>query len=718
MCKRLLLCGFLAVGALSASGVPAGASRAFENLPAWFEPNLGQAGSEVRYLARGAGYTLTLEQAGAALSLIDGAQAARLRIDLAGGNAAPVVEALDRQPARTNYLVGGRPDRWRTGVPHFARVRYHNAYPGIDVVYYGTGKQLEYDFVVAPGADPSKIRVGFRGADSTRVDKDGSLVLTLGNRQVVQPPPVAYQEMSGGRRPVRAKYVLARGGEVRFNLGRYDRKAPLIIDPVLVYAGYFGGSVYDTVTGVAPDPDGSIWLTGTTFSPVALPEQNEPYLAELAGKYDVFIAKARLEPWGGLTLLYWTYLGGTDMEYGGQIALGPDGMVYVTGATTSFDFPVTASAFSSQLGGAQNIGKVYNQDAFLAKINPASEAGSDSLVFSSYIGGQKVEAPTAMVLAPDSTVLVGGYTASTDIDPMPLPTVQMSNRGGTDGFLVWIDPNGSAGETMKYATYFGGENMDAITGVAIDNRGSIFISGYTLSEDLPVTEQAYQTSLDSLGRAFVAKLDMEFQGLDALVYSTYLGGSVLDVAQSMAMDAAGGVWLAGYTLSPDFPVTPNAFQTVFAGGATDVFLMRLDPKLPRSEAITYSTYFGGSGADLCYVMTLMGDGRIALGGYTLSSDLPLFGAPALGQSRSLMADAFVAILDPAVPGSGALSFGTLYGSVNNDVTLALAPDAAGNLYAAGYTMSKGLATTDGSGKPSPGGSTSGFLLKLDKQPGE
>ncbi|HSW48669.1 MAG TPA: hypothetical protein VLH09_00775 [Bryobacteraceae bacterium] len=687
-------------------------------MPAWFEPNRGQAGAEVRYLARGAGYTLALEQAGAALSLVDGAQAAKLRIDLAGGNEEPLLEALERQPAHTNYLVGNRPDRWRTGVPHFARVRYKDAYPGIDVVYYGSGKQLEYDFVVAPGADPSKIRVRFRGADSTRVDKDGSLVLALGRRQVVQPPPVAYQETGGSRRPVAAKYVLARNGEVRFDLGRYDRKAPLVIDPILVYAGYFGGSVYDAVTGVAPDPDGSIWLTGTTFSPVTLPEQNEPYLAELMGKYDVFIAKARVEAWGGLTLLYWTYLGGTDMEYGGQIALGSDGMVYVTGATTSFDFPVSANAFSSKLGSAKNTGGVYNQDAFLAKINPASETGADSLVFSSFIGGQKLEAPTAMALAPDGTVLVGGYTTSTDIDPLPLPTVQMSNRGGTDGFIVKIDPNGSSGETMKYATYFGGEGTDVVTGVAADSQGAICFSGYTLSEDFPVTEEAYQASLDSLGRAFVAKLDLSFQGLDALVYGTYLGGSVLDVPQSMKMDAAGGVWLAGYTMSPDFPVTPNAFRTSFAGGATDVFLTRLDLKLPRSEAVTYSTYFGGSGTDVCYVLTLMGGGKVALGGYTLSGDLPLFGAPASGQSRSLMADAFVTILDPAIPGSGALSFGTLYGSVNNDVALALAEDKAGNLYAAGYTMSKGLTTTDGSGKPSPFGSTSGFLLKLDKQPGE
>ena len=476
--------------------------------------------------------------------------------------------------------------------------------------------------------------------------------------------------------------------------------------------------MYDVPTGIARDPDGSIWLTGTTFSPIGLPEQNEPYLGELKGGYDVFLAKLRVPASGAPTLLYWTYLGGTDQEYGGQIAVGPDGMVYVTGSTVSFDYPVTDSAFSKELGGAKNTGEVYNQDAFLVKINPASETGTESLVFSSYIGGTKLEVPTALSLAPDGTVLVAGYTTSGDIDPMLLPTVQQSNRGGTDGFVVKVDPSGAAGETLKYSSYFGGNGTDAVFGVGADAKGAIYLSGYSFSDDLPIAGDAYQGSLDAPGRAFLTKFDLSLTGLDALVYSSYFGGSVLDIAQAMQMDAEGGLWIAGYTLSQDFPVTPNAFRTVFSGGATDAFLMRLDLSLPRDQVITYSTYFGGTGTDVCYDLTLLGAGKVVLAGYTFSSDLPLFGAPASGQSRNLMADAFVAILDTAIPGSGALSFGTYFGGVNQDVALALAADPDGNLYAAGYTQSKGLSTTDGSEKQSPFGSTSGFLLRLDKQPGE
>jgi hypothetical protein len=715
---RALLCGFIVFGTLLASGAAPPALRTLESLPAWFEPNRGIAGAEVIYLSRGAGYTLLLERSAAVLSLADGSQSARLRLNLAGGNPKPVVEALDLQPARTNYLIGNRPDRWKTDVPHFGRVRYRDAYPGIDVVYYGSGRKLEYDFVVAPGADPSCIRVRFNGADSVRVAKDGSLVFALGERQVVQPRPVVYQETAVGRRAVDAGYMLARNGEVRFRLGRYDRKAPLVIDPILVYAGYFGGSGYDVPTGIARDPDGSIWLTGTTFSPIELPAQNEPYQSELKGGYDIFLAKLRVGPSSAPTLLYWTYLGGTSQDYGGQIAVGANGAVYVTGATVSFDFPVTSNAFSSKLGGAKNAGDVFNQDAILAVINPASETGADSLVFSSFMGGSNLDAPTAMSLAPDGTVLVGGYTNSTDIDPMPIPTVQVSNRGGTDGFVVKVDPGAGAGGTLKYATYFGGSSTDAITGVGADSSGAIYLAGYSLSEDLPVAGDSYQASLDGPGRAFVTKLDLNREGLDALVYSTYVGGSGLDVALAMQMDAAGGIWLAGYTLSQDFPVTPNAFRTVFSGGVTDVFLIRLDLALPRDRVITYSTYFGGSGTDVCYDLALLGSGKVALAGYTFSNDLPLLGAPASGLSRSMMADAFVAILDTAIPGTGALSFGTYFGGVNQDVAHALAADPAGNLYAAGYTLSKGLPTTDGSQKQSPPGSTSGFLLRLDKQPGE
>ncbi len=721
---RVLFCGLTVFGALPAlAAAPAAlslpaAARALESVPAWFEPNPGLLGPEVKYLSRGTGYTLLLEETGAVLSLAGESTSATLRIGLAGSSPKPVIEALDPLAAHTNYLLGNQRAEWKPDVPHFGRVRYRNAYPGIDVVYLGAGRQLEYDFVVSPGANPDSIRVRFSGADSIRVDQSGSLVLALGGREIRQPKPVLYQETDGVRAPVEGRYVMARNHEVRFAIGEYNRKAPLVIDPVLVYAGYFGGATYDVPTGIAYDPDGSVWLTGTTFSAIELPVQNEPYAGTQVGKYDIFIAKLSIPSFGTPTLLYYTYIGGTDQDYGGQILVDHEGMVTITGSTVSFDFPVTDNAFSSQLGGAQNTDSVFNQDGVVVRINPASISGADSLVFSSYFGGTGSETPTALAFAPDGTLLVVGYTASIDIDPIVSPTLQPYNRGGWDAFLYAIDPYGAAGETLKFNTYFGGDSTDVATGVAADSSGAVYISGYTYSDDLPIAGDSYQGTLDSPGRAFLAKLDLTQTGLDTLVYATYLGGSVLDVAEAMKIDDAGGVWLAGYTLSPDFPVTPNAFHPVFSGGVTDVFVTRLDLSLPRDQAITYSTYFGGAGTDICYDLALLGAGKVAIGGYTLSNNLPVPGAPAAGQSRKALADAFVAVLDTSRTGPDALSYSMYFGGGNNDVATKLSADPAGNLYAIGYSLSKDLPVTDGSRKQSPFGSTSGFLLRLDKSPGE
>jgi len=246
----------------------------------------------------------------------------------------------------------------------------------------------------------------------------------------------------------------------------------------------------------------------------------------------------------------------------------------------------------------------------------------------------------------------------------------------------------------------------------------VYISGYTLSDDLPIAGDSYQSALSAPGNAFLAKLDLTKTGLDTLVYATYLGGSEWDVAETMKIDESGGIWLAGYTLSPNFPVTPNAFRPAYAGGATDAFVTRLDLSLPRNQVITYSTFFGGAGADICYDLGLLGAGKVALVGYTLSGDLPVLGAPASGLSRKSLADAFVAVLDTTRAGSDALSYSAYFGGGNNDVAVKVLADPAGSLYAIGYSLSKDLPVSNGSQKLSPSGSTSGFLLRLDRMPGE
>jgi hypothetical protein len=271
---------------------------------------------------------------------------------------------------------------------------------------------------------------------------------------------------------------------------------------------------------------------------------------------------------------------------------------------------------------------------------------------------------------------------------------------------------------LKFNTFFGGTSTDVATGLAVDASGMVYLSGYTLSEDFPVFGDNIQNYLRGFCNLFVAKLDLTKTGLGIMVYSSYLGGSGLDIAESMALDSAGGLWLTGYTTSNDFPVTLNAYQAGYAGGASDVFLTRVDLSKSGSQAITYSTYFGGSGTDVAYSVAPVAPGKVAVAGYSMSNDLPLAGALPVNQRRSLMADAFVAILDSTQLGSAALPYSTYFGATNNDVALQVTAAPSGGLYVTGYSGSRNLPTTDGSQKLSPFGSTSGFLLRVDPLPGE
>ncbi len=713
----LLFCGLIVIGisvmwAAPAAPSLAAAGAALQGVPPWFEPNLGLYGANVKYYSRGAGYSVVLDKSGAVLSFADGAARAQMRLALAGGNPRPGVQAAGRLPGRTNYLLGNQPGKWKGDVPHYARVHYSNVYPGIDVTYFGSGRRLEYDFIVSPGVDPGLIRMRFEGADYLRLDREGSLRVGIGGRELVQPKPVVYQEKAGRRQTIEGRYTVARNREVRFAVGRYDRETPLVIDPVLVYAGYVGGTTYDVPTGMSVDRDGNVWLVGTTSSAIELPEQNQPHTSALVGNYDIFVAKLGIPSSGPAKLLYFGYLGGIGNDWGGQIALDADGNVYLTGSTVSTDFPKTANAMQEKLGGPGNTASDFNQDAVAVKLNPAA-SGTDSLVFSTFIGGSKTETPTALALDRDRMMLVAGYTSSIDISPMVADGLQPANRGGYDAFLFKIDPNAAAGQALKFNTYFGGNSTEVATGMAIDASGAVYLCGYSYSEqDLPVAGGALPSNLGLGGDGFIVKLDLTKPGLDKLVYASYLGGAGLDIPLAMTLDASGGVWLTGYTTSKDFPVTPDAFQ-MQTGGASDVFLARLDLTVP---SITYSTYFGGASTDIAYSLALAGPGQPVIAGYSYSNNLPLKGALPAGEKRIFGADAFVAILDTALAGADALAYSTYFGGGGNDVATAIVPLPSGSIYVSGYSSSRNLPVTDGSAKPSPSGSTSGFLLRLDQLP--
>jgi hypothetical protein len=316
-------------------------------------------------------------------------------------------------------------------------------------------------------------------------------------------------------------------------------------------------------------------------------------------------------------------------------------------------------------------------------------------------------------------MLVAGYTNSTQLTGIPSDTLQASSQGGYEVMLFQIDPAAAKGQTLLFGTFLGGGSTDVATGVASDAAGAIYLSGYTMSGNFPIAGDSYQGGLNSASNLFVAKIDPSLSGLDRLVYSTYLGGSGVDVATAMRLDQSGGVWLTGYTTSEDFPVTSGAYQTKFGGGIANAFLARLDPSRPAAQALTYSTYLGGSGTDVAYGLALFEGGQVALAGYTESDDFPVKGALSTGQARVVGADAFVTVLDPAVAGTGALLYSTYFGgSSATDVASRIALSPTGSIFVSGYTGSVDLPITDGSSRTTPSGSTTGFLLRLDPLAGE
>jgi hypothetical protein len=717
--KHVFSLGLTLFGAacgLSAAARPAdaGAAGALRSIPAWFEPNQGLSGGEVQYYSRGAGYTLSMKESGAVLTLSDGSATASMRISLAGGNARPVLEARDPLPGRTDYILGNRPGAWKHSVPHFGQIRYRQAYPGVDLVYYSAGRDLEYDFVVSPGADTRRIRLRFEGAQSVRLDESGALVIGLGGREIRQPRPLAYQETQGRRTEVEAGYVIEGNRDVLLALGRHDRSRTLVIDPILAYAGYFGGDVYDVPTGLAVDGGGNVWLTGTTLSIVTPPDGTAPYQTAISAggtaNSDVFVAKLRMEPSGPPTLLYWTYLGGSFEDRGGLIEVDASGKVYLTGSTYSSDFPVSDNALNSTALG--------DLDGFAVKLDPDAE-GTASLLYSTFLGTPGYDVTTALSVDAGGQMLIAGYTSSWPLAGTPDDALQPYNRGGWDAMLYQLDPAAATGETLKFGTFLGGAGTDIATGVASDASGVIYLSGYTMSNDFPMWGDPYQGSLSSVSNLFLVKIDPSLSGLDRLVCGTYLGGSGVDVATAMRLDQSGGLWLTGYTTSKDFPVTSGAYQAKSGGGIANAFLARLDLSLPAAQSLTYSTYFGGSGAEVVYGLALVGGGKVALAGYTESDNLPVKGALPAGQARDVGADAFVALLDPTVAGANALVYSTYFGGGSaTDVASRIALSPTGSIFVSGYTGSSDLPVTDGSSRGTPSGSTTGFLLRLDPLSGE
>jgi hypothetical protein len=607
-----------------------------------------------------------------------------------GANTKAAVESLDELPGKVNYFIGNDPKKWHSNIPTFKKVAYRDLYKGIDLVYYGTGRKLEYDFVVKPGGDPSKIALSFTGAKSMRVASSGDLVLGIDGGDVVWRKPAVYQmDTTGKRSPVAGSYVLAKGGEVRFTVAAYDVRRPLVIDPVLEYATYLGGGSGDAAAAIALDGSGSVYVTGTTFSP-NFPVTAGAVEATYGGDWDdVFVSK--LSP-SGDSLVYSTYLGSSNRDSGGGIAVDGSGSAYVTGITFSPDFPITAGVAQGTPGGGG--------DVFVAKLNPSG----GSLIYSTYLGGINRDIDGGIAVDASGSAYVTGYTNSLDF-PVTGGAAQRAPGGDWDAFAAKLSPSGGA---LVYATYLGGSGLEYGWSIAVDASGSAYVTGRSSSSDFPVTVGTAQGTFGGGGGsgdggdAFVAKLSPTG---DSLIYSTYLGGSDRDDGTGIAVDAAGSAYVAGSTSSTNFPVTIGSVQGKLGGGA-DAFVAKLSP---TGGSLDYSTYLGGVHRDAGVSIAVDVSGNAYVTGTTFSPDFPVT-ASAAQLTIAGGYDAFVAKVNPS---GGSLLYSTCFGGSGGEGANSGVADAAGSVYVTGGTDSADFPATAGAAQGTIGGAGDAFVAKLD-----
>ncbi|HEV8129751.1 MAG TPA: SBBP repeat-containing protein [Acidobacteriota bacterium] len=713
--------------------------------PLSFEENQGQTNSQVKYLLRGSSCALFLTNSEAVLSLrkiekhephqqakvieepfrkisfqrglpyfgqeaqtfdssIGAAEITTtvLRMKLLGAAQAKVT-GIDPLAARSNYFIGNDPAKWRVNVPHFARVRYQNVYRGIDLVYYGKERQLEYDFVIAPGADPRSIRLEFEGADQMALDKRGNLLLTADGDQVVLNPPDVYQQIHGTRKPIPGQYALLGSQQVGFQVGSYDTSQPLIIDPVLVYSTYLGGNQEDVASAIAVDSAGSAYVAGWTLSSNFTVNA---FQRTRGGSTDAFVTKFNPQ---GSGIIYSTYLGGSGRDQGQGIAVDSAGNAYVTGLTGSTNFPILNAFQTANKGGSGG-------DAFVTKLN----ASGTALIFSTYLGGtgngqtliDSGDQGEAIAADASGNTYVAGTTDSANF-PTVNPLQAQMGGGQKDAFLAKFDPTGR----VLYSTFVGGADIDRGHGIAADNFGNAYITGTTASRNFPVAN-ALQRSFHEppftaiVSDAFVAKVNPSGS---AFIYSTYLGGFFDDQGNGIGVDSTGNVYVTGLTSSPDFPAV-HAVQPLNNGGFIgDAFLTKLNPS---GSAVVYSTFLGGEasggftdGGDVGKGIAVDAFGNAVIVGQTTSPNFPIVNAvqskyagPAAIFDSSNGGDVFVAKFNAV----GSLAMSTFLGGSKQDFGGGVAVDSTGNIYVAGSTRSTDFPTAVPF-QPVSGGGSQGFF---------
>jgi Beta-propeller repeat len=693
------------------------------NLPLFFE-----AAPSAQFLARGRDFEFLISPDESQIILKkNAAESAGVRVRFVGANARAQISGARQLAGKVNYLIGNDPAQWRSGAPTFGAVRVAEIYPGVNLIYHGNQQRLEYDFDIAPGANPEAIRLQFDGADKISVNAQGELVLKLGNGEIRQPKPEIFQIVGGERKKIEGGYKIIDGRTVAFQLGEFDRGLPLVIDPVLGFSTYFGGNAGDSAWSVAVSPvDGSIYIAGETLSTksgsgsFSTPGAFQTKFAggKLTG--DAFIAKFDNT---GRTNIYMTYLGGKEDDGAFSVAVNAAGNAFVTGFTDSQNFP-TANALFPEIGGKANKQtKLFPVDAFVAELNTTGSG----LVYSTYLGGSGEDSGISIAVDSDDNAYVTGFTTSKNF-PLESP-LQNLLAGTQNAFVAEIAADDAA---LLFSTYFGGTKTDEGEGIAVDGDGYIYVTGFTGSSDFPTFNPQFPLlnngvkeragGKKSINDAFVSKLMPSGAGY---VYSTYLGGTNNDLGLGVAFDNLGNTYVVGSSSSSDFPNVNLLTGTNTAGLSshiagkratvdTDAFLTKFD----TNGAIIYSALFGGKTNDTAYGVAVDASDEAFVVGATASTDFPTFEPETAGvllsTNKSGKYDAFVTAFNAD---ASAVLYSVCIGGKDNDYGYGIAVDSTTNVYVVGQTSSSDFPATNNvlgvaAFQPKHGGNDDGFITKI------
>jgi hypothetical protein len=718
---KSLACLATGLAALTAS---AQTSSILGNMPLFFET--GPAQTEFIAHGRDSQFSVSPNEAQIILRK-SGTKSSAIQMRFVGANPSAQIRGDAELPGKINYLVGNNPAQWRSGISIFGKVGVDEIYPGISLLYYGNQQRLEYDFTLAPGANPNAIQIRFDGANKISVNAQGELVLTLSDGEIRQPKPVIYQMAGGESKTILGGYKILDAHTVSFFVGKYDSALPLVIDPILSYSTYFGGTLGQAALAVAVNTnDGSIYIAGQTLSKQFYTNgttfaTSGAFQTNFAGGKqagDAFVAKFDNT---GQSLLYLTYLGGSGDDAAYSLAVDGAGNAYIAGATDSTNFPTTTNAVYPTINGVldKDFG-TYLADAFVAELNPSGS----NLIYSTYLGGGAPDAANGIAVDSSGNAYVTGFTYSTNF---PTTNAIQNHLACTNSEFynanAFVTEIAAGGKNLVFSTYLGGTNFDQGQGIAVDGAGYVYVTGYTASTNFPTWN--VPTNLPS-GHLLNGSTNKNNSGFDAFVakfppfsdwiysasnqvysvsnlansYSTYLGGTNNDIGRSIACDAAGDAFVTGWTTSTNFPDTttnvPGLFSFVATNTtstfATNAFLTEINPS---GGALVYSALFGGKASDIGNGVAVDAAGNAFVVGSTTSTNFPTTNTVGFLRSTNSSAksgsDVFVIAFNT---NATALLYSAYLGGKSDDSGYGIALDAMDNAYIVGSTASTNFPTAD------------------------